>query len=816
MDIAAISSMTPPLPTDLKVALRRLWAGKAQGLLVVSILGAVFGANTLTFSFVNEVVLNPLPAIADKSDLVNVHRWRNEKDGLLSFSYPAYQALSEVDQFEGGLVAFNGRGLSLERNSGPELVFGMLVSENYFEALGVRPRLGRSLTSQDNRGGADGVVVLSDSIWRTRFEADPRVLGSAVRLNGRSFTVVGIGPPRFAGHFVGFAADLWVPLVWGPSMTGQSNLLDSRATEWLEVFGRLKSGSAAMAEAALGRVHATRPTVDMGANSDERIVLEPLTGIDRDLRAPVSAFLALLQGAAILVALIALVNVSSLLFARNIERRHDTAVRLALGASRSRLLSPFALEAMILCAAGVLLGFVVAVLGARLAPAFLPPFAIPLRFDLALDARAFLFSALIGFLGTLMATLGPAFMAARTEPGFALSEGGGQRTSRARFRSGLVVTQVAFATAVLMSGSVLARFLAHAAMASPGFDLDRVHITRLDPSVLGATPTEIRAFQQRAVEAIGALPGIESVSLARFAPYSFGTPNLDARDRSAGASAPLINADWNAVSPRFFETLGVGLKRGRTFSEFDREQAPKVVVVNESLAARVFPRGDALGRPIALGPEAETAIVVGVIQDVSVRRLGETPRPQVYRPFAQSPSARVSVFARTSNPEGLTNVIRPALAEATPGLPILESFPLRAFASFSQTGARLGSLVGLGLGSLGLVLAALGLFGLVATTVAARGREVAIRMAMGATSGRILSLILTEGGRLGVAGLLLGALGSLAFSPVLTDLVPDLPGADPTAFLLAALIVVVVLVAATIGPAWRASRILPASVLRSS
>ncbi len=804
------------LPQDVKVVLRRLRAGRGASLLVIMTLGLVLGANTLTFSFVNEVVLNPLPAITDKEGLVNVHRWRNEKDGLLSFSHPAYLALAESDLFESGLVAFNGRGLSLERKSGPEFIFGMLTSENYFEALGVRPRLGRTFVAEDNRAGAAGVVVLSDSIWRSRFDADPAVVGSAVRLNGRPFTIIGVGPARFAGHFVGFAADLWVPLTWGPLISGQAGLMENRGTEWLEIFGRLKPGASTTAEATLTRINESLPGMEVRSQTPERILVEPLTGIDRDLRAPVAAFLALVQGATVLVALIALVNVSSLLFARSMERRQETAVRLALGASRNRLLTPFAVEALVLCGLGSLLGMAIAFAGSRLAPGWLPPFAIPLRFDLALDGQTFAFSAVVALVGTLIATLGPGLAAARSQPSFALREGGAQRTTRSKWRKSLVVAQVAFATIVLMSGSVLARFLAKAAVASPGFDLDRVQITRLDSSVLGVTPAEGRVLQSRALDAVRALPGVDNVSAARFAPYSFGTPNLDARDPAAGQAAPSINADWNAVAPGFFETLGVGVSRGRVFSEFDRADAPRVVVINESLAARVFPKGDATGRAIALGPQAEIATVVGVVKDVALRRLGEIPRPQVYRPLEQSPSPRVSLFARTSNPVALTTAIRSALARATPELPLLESFPLRAFASFSQTGARLGSTAGLALGGLGLILAAVGLFGLVAQAVASRVREIAIRMAMGATSARILSLILGEGGGLGGLGLALGLLGALGLSPLLQALVPDLMAFDPLAFLISALVVTAVTVAAIIGPAWRASRITPAVALRSN
>ena len=800
---------------DVKVVRRRLLRSPGTSLLVIVTLGLVLGANTLTFSFVNEIVLNPLPAIPDKAGLVNVHRWRSEKEGVETFSYPAYQALAQSDVFESGLVGFNGRGLSLQRTSGAELVFGMLVSENYFETLGVSPRIGRGFTSADNRTGEAGTVVLSDSIWRSRFGADPKVLGAPIRLNGHPFTVIGVGPPRFAGHFVGFAADLWIPIAWAPTVSGQSDLMENRDTTWIEAFGRLKRGSPTAAAATLTRISASLPSTDVRTAAPERILVESLTGIDRDLRAPVAAFLALLQAATIIVALIALVNVSSLLLARSLDRRHETAVRLALGASKKNLLAPFAMEALALCGLGALLGIGLSVVAARVVPGWLPAFAIPLRFSINLDRATFVFSTAVALVGTLMATLGPGLSAARSQPSLTLLEGGTQRTKRSRWRSALVVTQVAFATAILVSGSVFARFLAHTATASPGFDIDRIHLTRLDTSVLGLSGATGGPLQRRALDAITSLPGVERTAFARFSPYSLGTPTMDVRE-AGGSLKPWVSADWNSVSSGFFETLGIGLLRGRTFSEFDSGDAPRVVLVSEGLARRVFADGAAVGRSLSLGPKDDLATVVGVVADASLRRLGEEPRLQAYRPFDQAPAPRVSIFARSANPKGLAALIRPALARTAPDLPLLESLSLRDFASFSQTGARLGSGAGLALGVLGLLLAATGLFGLVAQTVASRVREIAIRMAMGATSTHILSLILGEGGRLGFIGLGVGIFGALGASPLVGLVAPSLSAIDPTAFVTAAFLVMAVVVVAIVVPALRASRISPALALRAN
>ncbi len=747
---------------------------------------------------------------------MNLHRFSNEHDGLKGFSFPAFQNLAQTELFEKGLVAFNGRGLSLQHGGAPSLVFGMLVTENYFEALGVRPRLGRGFTADDNRRGAEGVVVLSDSIWRTRFGSDPSTLGSSIRVNGHPFRVVGIGPPRFAGHFVGFAADLWTPIAWAPTISGQSDVMEDRSSAWIETFGRLKAGSAIGAEPTLTPLLSSLPAMQGAAGVPERILVEPLTGIDRDLKIPTTAFLALLQGATLLVALIALVNVSGLLLARSVDRRRDTGVRLALGASQNRLVAPFAIEAVILCGLGSLAGLGVATLVARVAPGWLPPFAIPVRFDLALDGATFAFSAAAALAGTLIAAVGPALAVVRSEPSSVLLDGGTQRTAGSKWRSALVVGQVAFATTVLVCGSVFARYLVQAAAASPGFDLDRVHVARIDTSVLGLSGDAAAPLQRRAVEAVRSIPGVERAAFSRVAPYSVGTPTLDVRDTSIAGVRPWIQADWNAVSPGFFETLGIGLLRGRDFMEIDTASAPRVVVISQSLAQRVFASEDPIGRSLALGPTEAAATVVGVVADVSLRRLGEEPRPLLFRPFDQAPSPRMTIFARTENPNTLAIPIRSALSGVAPDLPLLESMSMRESASFSQTGARVGSRAGLALGLLGLGLAATGLFGLIAQTVAARVREIAIRMAMGATAAQILGLVLTEGSRLGALGIGIGLLSGLGLAPVVGALAPSVDAMDPLAFAAAALTVMGVVVVATIGPAWRASRIAPQVALRSN
>jgi hypothetical protein len=375
---------------------------------------------------------------------------------------------------------------------------------------------------------------------------------------------------------------------------------------------------------------------------------------------------------------------------------------------------------------------------------------------------------------------------------------------------------VAFATAVLCGGSVCARFLVRSAAEAPGFDIDRVQLTRLDTSVLGQDAAAGRPLQRRAVEAIASLPGVERVSFARATPYSVGTATLDARKGGAGLGDPWFKADWNAVSPGFFETLGASVRRGRAFSEFDTADAPRVVVINESLAIRIFPGEDAVGRPLTIGASGEVSTVIGVVPDLSLRRLGESPRPQLYRPFDQAPSPRISILARSSRPAGLSALIRPAVAKAAPDLPLLESIALRDFASFSQAGVRLGSGAGLALGALGLALSAIGLFGLAAQTVAARVREVAIRMALGATSTDVLSLILGEGTRLSALGMILGLLGALGATPLLATLVPGASAMDPLAFGGAAILVAAVTTLALVGPARRASRIAPSIGLRAN
>ena len=644
---------------ELRVALRRLRKSAGTSALVVITLGSVLGANTLAFSFVNEILLNPLPAVSNKTGLVNVHRWQNDKDGVQGFSYPAFRALAQADVFEKGLVGFNGRGLSLERTSSPELVFGMLVSENYFDALGVRPARGRAFGLEDNRKGSAGVVVLSDALWRTRFGGDPESSAPEVRLNGQSFTVIGVGPARFSGHFVGFAADLWIPLSWGPVMSGQSDLMENPAAEWLEVFGRLRTGSSDAAAAALTRIQATLPRGEGGEHAPERVLVEPLTGIDRDLRGPVAAFLVLLQAATILVVVIALLNVSTLLLARSIARGQETAVRLALGASRGNLLAPFALESMVLCGLGGFVGLLLSVLGARVAPQWLPPFAIPIRFDLALDGRTFAFSSLVAVLGDRHGHAGPCSLRraqraaggaprgrAATHRAITMAGRPRRRSGRLRHRGSGERFRVRALPGPIRGGDARLRYRPSA---------DHAPRTR---RFWARTPNPDAPFRRGPSRPWPRSPESNEWASRGSSPYGIGTSTLQARRGSSGPGDPWFRADWNAVSPGFFETLGVHAARGRTFSEFDRAKGPRVVVINETLAQRIFPRGEALGEALAVGEKGEMATVIGIVPDLSLRRLGEAPRSATL-PAVRAGSVSEGLDPRAFGASGRTRFLDP-------------------------------------------------------------------------------------------------------------------------------------------------------------
>ena len=799
---------------DLRHAARSLLRSRALTVTAVLTLGLALGANTALFSLVNAILLRPLPGIADPARLVNVHRSAADGTSLHSVSHPDYRDLGERGRRFAELAAFNGRGTSFGTGGAPEVVGTQLVSGNYFAVLGVRPQRGRLIgQADDGAPGASPVAVVSHSLWQRRLGGDPGIVGRTIRLNGFPFTVVGVAPEGFEGHFVGFPFDVFVPLSMAAQAAPDEDLA-ARDAQWLELVGRLAPGvSRSQAQAGLVGIMSglarEHPQTLRGASVDVRA----MTGVDDSLRRGVVGFLAVLQVAGLLVLLIACVNLAGLLLARAAGRARELAVRVALGAGRGALTRQLMVETLGLFVLGGGVGVALAFWTADLLHAFQPTaFPVSLRFDLRLDARVLAFAAVLTALTGVACGLVPAMQASRVDPLPALKDSRLGGTPRLRLRSALVAGQVALTTLLLVGAGLFVRTLQTARTIDPGFQPEGVHTARLDLTLLAGHPLRGRAFYDQLVAGLAAEPGVESASLATSIPLrSLAPPTADLRaDGPVSASEPGLTAALSAVTPTYFETLRVPLVTGRAFVSADTPTSRPVAVVNETLARRLWPGRSSVGERLWQGPVQRE--VVGVARDVKVRSLGEDPRPQIYVPLAQVFRPRARLLVRGEG--DLAAAVRRQVAALAPDLPVMESTPLREAITFALFPQRMAAAIAGALGALGLVLAATGLYGVVAYSATQRTREMGVRLALGARRADVTALVLGRGLRLTLAGVAAGGALAALLTPAAGGLLHGVSPTDVPTFLAVGALMTAVAALASYLPARRASRVDPLVALR--
>jgi predicted permease len=802
---------------DLRLAARSWRRSPALAAAAVVTLALGLGANTALFSLVDAVLLRPLPGIAEPGRLVNVHRSVQTASTPLGFSHPDYRDLRERARALSGLAAFNGRGVSFGDGPGPAEMVGLqLVSGNFFEVLGVRPLRGRMLGPADDAApGVAPVAVVSHALWQRRLGGDEDVVGRTVRLNGFPFTVVGVAPEGFQGHFVGFPFEVFVPLAMAAQAAPGDSLTD-RDEPWLELVGRLApEATIAQAQAdldavagALAREHGTGSR-RVGAQ------VTPATGIDDELRGPVVSFLAGLQALALLVLVVACVNVAGLLLARAAARARDVAVRTALGASRAAIAREAAAETLMLFAVGGAAGVALAHWSADLLHTLQPRFPVPLRFDLGVSGRVLAFAAGVTAVAGATFAAFAAVQAGRLGSSSALREGrGGEPRGRARLRASLVVTQVALSMVLLVVAGLFMRSVQNARHVDVGFDPAGVVTARLDLRLLARGENETRALQDALLERLAALPGAEGAAFASWIPLRSLAPPTELVRAEGAAEDEGLGTPVIAVSPAYLQVMRIPLREGRAFAVTDGPDSARVVLVSESLARRLWPEGGAVGRAVRHGDV--TSRVVGVVADVKTRRVTETAMPLLYVSLAQefSPFGR-ALLRRQGPPAEAMAALAREVAALDRDLPVMEPMPLREAIAFALFPQRIAGAIASGLGALALLLAATGLYGLVAWSAGRRTREMGVRVALGATRGQVMALVLRHGLGLAAAGVALGAAGAGAAAHALRSLLPGVSAADPLTFAAIAALMASAAAAASFGPARRAARVDPAVALRS-
>jgi putative ABC transport system permease protein len=813
---------------DLRYGARMLMKQPGFTLIAALTLALGIGANTAIFSLIDAVLLKLLP-VKDPAQLVALAHTTRGGENRFTFSYPMFQDLRERNQVFAGILAYSGVALNLSGNGQTERVAGQLVSGSFFSVLGVQPLLGRAFSDDDDKSpGAHPVTILSHSFWQRRFAGNPNVVGETVRLNGYPFTIVGVAPPGFFGIEVGAAPELWVPMMMQPQASELKGRLQMRNNFWVKLIARLKPGvSEEQAQAGadalcqqINRTASEAPGVSPGLRSyllQQRVQLRPASQGMSSLRGQFKQPLLILLGMVGLVLMIACANLANLLLARVTARQKEIAVRLALGASRVRLVSQLLTESLLLSLLGGLFGLLFAFWGAD----FLLSFLSQARFTLELqpDLRVLGFNLSVAVLTGILFGLAPALQATRPTLTEALKNeiptltGAG---SRFELRKLLVVSQVALSLLLLIGASLFVRTLQNLKGIDLGFRADKVLLLSLNPGLNDYKPEQVKSFYAQLLERVNRLPGAQSASFADMP--LMGGAWVDGVEVEGYKAAPGQDMSVSAkrVGPKFFETMGIPLLRGRDFNVQDEAGAPKVAVINETLARDFFGNDNPLGRRIGVG-EKPVREIIGVIKDTKYMDLKKQAPRTVYVPLAQTAamSAELTLHVRTAGePTNLVAAIRREVETLDKNLPVynVRTFTDLVAQSFYQERliATLSSFFGL----LALLLASLGLYGVMAYSVARRTREIGIRLALGAQASDVLKLVVRQGMSLALIGAGLGVGAAWALTHVLSNLLYGVSPTDPLTFVTIPLALIGVALLACYLPARRAAKVDPLTALR--
>jgi len=809
------------LAQDIRYTIRTLLRAPGFSFVVILSIALAFAANATVFSVANGLLWGVLP-VRDPGRMVMFSEGN-------SFSYPDY--IDYRDQttaiFSGGIAAhFPLIPASIGGKGAPERVWGQSVSGNFFGVLEVPMALGRPILPDDDTAARDHVVVLSNGLWRRRFGGDPNILNRDVALNGQHYTVVGVAPPGFYGVDRGIASEFWVPLAASgeimPDLSSSgSSLKTARDNQWLMLDARLKPGITRAR--ALVLVNVVRKRLDDAWHREdkthEKITLEPAGALIAGSETPAFTLMAVLMIIVGLVLLVACANVANLLLARATGRQREIAIRLAVGAGRRQLVRQLLLESFLLALAGAAVGFLLAAVAAHAISRIQLPLPFPVAFDFNVDWRVGLFTLGLSAVTALAFGLIPALRASRPDLVGSLKDGpaGFGGSSRSRMRNTLVIVQVSLSLVLLTTAGLFLRSLGHASSIDIGFKPANLLIMSMDPKLQNYSHDKTVQFLAQLHDRVAALPGVRSVSFVGVVPLSVGgEADNFAVDATQGHPAQNHIAFVDSVGTGYFRTMGIPLLRGRGFnSQVDGASA---VIINETMAAHLFRGQDPIGRTIRQDQTRYT--IVGIARDSKLRTIGEKPSDAVYLFLNAAPEKANSLFGitilvRTSiNPRALASSVRDQVAALDPDMAVFNTETMQQHVDKSLLLPRISSLL-LGIfGTIGLTLAAIGLYGVMSYSVRRRTREIGIRMALGAKRPTVLGMILRQGLVLTAIGLAIGLAIATALGRFTASLLYGTSGTDLLTFLTVSLVLLVTAAAAVLVPALRAAHVEPTTALR--
>ncbi len=821
---------------DIRYALR--WMARSPGFSAVAILslGLGVGVNTAMFSLVDSLLFRPLP-VTEPGSLVDVFTTGGDGDEYATSSYADFQDLKAQNTVFTDMIGYSPMMAPLSIGDRSRIVLGQVVTSNHFTMLGVQPSVGRLLVPADDDGSAERVVVIAHRLWQREFGGDSAIAGKSLTLRGLPYTIVGVAPASFTGVVPLLTPELWLPIRHVeevepagitdsvPSPIGNTRL-ERRGMRWMFIKGRLKPGtSAGQAHANVAVIGTQLAAVNPVTNRDRRIAAVPTE--DVRLLVPqaggvLSVGAAGLMGIVGLVLLIACANVAGMLLARASARRREISVRLAIGASRARLIQQLLVEGLLLGVAGALAASGLAWTLVQGMQTMQLPLPVEVAFDLRIDQRVLSFALLIALGTGLLAGLLPALKA--SSPSLIGDLRGDAPTSKVggrrwALRDALVVSQVALTAVLLVVAGLLLRSLGASQRADVGFDTQGLAAIAFDTDMVRYQPARGLEFWRQALARVQAMPGVTSAGLVSpTLPFTFNfnqaEMRIDTRTYAEGQRGEII--ENVAVSPDYLTTLGVPMREGRGIDASDIAGAPDVAVVNQTMAHTYWPNESALGHTFLVPATRRTHRIVGVVSDHQRHGVLERPSPFVYYASAQRPARYNFLLARTTgDATALVNDLRRELLAMEPSLVFMASNTMEQNLGLSLMPARVGAMLAAAFGGLGTLLAAIGLYGVIAFSVARRTREIGVRMALGARPGRVMGMVMRQGFAMVAIGLLVGSALAAAVAFALQGVLYGVRPLDPFAWGLAFGAMVLAAGLANFVPARRAMRIDPMTALRT-
>jgi predicted permease len=803
---------------DLQYAIRNIARSPGFAAAAVFSIALGIGLNSMLFTFFNAIFFRPLD-VKEPAQVTRLFtRFADSADSSLS-SYPAFRDFRDQNSVYQGLAAY----ASFEVNLNPSIAGNTVrraylyaVSANFLPVLGLAPSLGRDFRpEEDNAPDAHPVAILSRNFWQAEFGADPEIVGRTIKLNDSVFTVVGVGPPALLSLDLADQVDVYVPLMNVLAVQADQKLLECGECAWINMIGRLKPGySPRAAEAGMRTLAAAIASEHPERVRHPSIRLAPATLLSPEEAQRALPVLALIFTAVGAILMIACGNVTNLLLARASGRRKEIALRVALGASRFRLICQLLTESLVLAAIGGAASLFLATWLQQIIPLLQPPGERMLAWHLTPDVRVLVFTFGLALATGVLFGLTPALHLSRPDPIVSLKEKGGTGGGRSRFRQALVAGQVALSLVLLIAAGLLARGIGHAQRIDPGFQTSGVLSVSMDLEKFGYDRARAAIAFRNMEDRLRALPGVRSVALASASPVGGRPKSLDVllEGEQIRPSRKPRTIGYTVITVPYFDALRMALASGRAFSAVDSAVAPKVAIVNRAMAKTLWAAESPLGKRFRA--EGTTYSVVGIAPD-AMSRLRESARPQFYVPLEQWPQLNMTLLVSAAIPaESMLSAIRGEVSLIDAKLQIYSARTLDEELAASLRNSKIGAILAASFGTLALILASIGIYGVMAFTVSRRTKEIGIRMALGATAGEVLSMVVRQGLTVSLAGAAAGIVIALGVSRLLTRFLYGVSAADPATYVVVSGLLICVAMLSSYVPARRAARVDPIGALR--